>query len=72
MTRMTMRRGAAPPRSLEEGNHVYQRRLVAALVAETNLEAAVDTCLSHGWDGVLGVLLARRDGGAKMPAGKPR
>ncbi len=44
----------------EEGNHLYQRKLAAVLVASLGFDAALETCQSNGWEGVLSMLLTKR------------
>ena len=43
-----------------EDNRDYQRAMAAALIASDGLDAALQTCLNNGWDGVAHVLLATR------------
>ena len=43
----------------EEGNHLYQRKLAAALVASVGFDAALETCQRNGWEGVLSMLAAK-------------
>ena len=43
-----------------QGNRDYQRELAAALIASDGLDAALQTCLNNGWEGVMHVLLATR------------
>ena len=44
----------------EEGNHLYQRKLAAALVASLGFDAALETCQRNGWEGVLSMLSTKR------------
>ncbi len=43
-----------------EGNHRYQRDLAKALVDSLGFDAALEACLSNGWEGILRVLHAGR------------
>ena len=43
-----------------QGNREYQREMAAALIASDGLDAALQTCLNNGWEGVMHVLLATR------------
>lgn len=36
-----------------EGNHCYQRDLAKALVANLGFNAALETCASNGWEGIM-------------------
>ncbi len=44
----------------DEGNHLYQRKLAAALVASLGFDAALEACRSNGWEGILRALLTER------------
>ena len=44
----------------EEGNHRYQRQLATALADGLGLDDGLTTAQSHGWEGVLDVLLGKR------------
>ena len=44
----------------DQGNRDYQRQMAAALITSEGLDAALQTCLNNGWDGVAHVLLATR------------
>ncbi len=41
------------PDHIETDNRDYQQRLAASLVGTMGIDGAVETCLRHGWDGVL-------------------
>ncbi len=43
-----------------EGNRDYQREMAAALITSEGLDAALQTCLNNGWEGVMHVLLGTR------------
>ena len=43
-----------------EGNHRYQRDLARSLVASIGFGAALEACLSNGWEGVLHMLFVER------------
>lgn len=46
--------------SSSDGNRRYQADLAAVLVSSLGFDAALETCRTNGWDGVLGILLAQR------------
>ena len=41
----------------DRGNDLYQRDLAEKLVGVLGFDAALDTCRTNGWEGVLTVLL---------------
>ena len=44
-------------------NRDYQRRLAASLIGTMGVEDALQTCLAHGWEGVLETVLYHADRG---------
>ncbi len=44
-------------------NQDYQRRLAASLIGTMGVEGALQTCLAHGWEGVLENVLCHADRG---------
>ena len=44
-------------------NRDYQRRLAASLIGTMGVEDALQTCLAHGWEGVLENVLYHVDRG---------
>ena len=44
-------------------NRDYQRRLAASLIGTMGVEDALQTCLAHGWEGVLENVLHHVDRG---------
>ena len=41
------------PDHIEAGNRDYQRRLAASLIGTMGVEDALQTCLAHGWEGMI-------------------
>ncbi len=55
-------------------NREYQRRLAASLIGTMGIEGALQTCLAHGWEGVIENVLChadRGDGRGRGPARGP-
>ncbi len=42
-------------------NRDYQRRLAASLIGTMGVEGALQTCLAHGWEGVIENVLSHAD-----------
>ena len=54
-----------------QGNRDYQREMAAALITSEGLDAALQTCLSNGWEGVTHMLLATRAVASVQVTGQP-
>ena len=57
-------------RTDQTGNQDYQRNLAISLVSSLGIEAAMHTCQSNGWDGVLKWVVALRETGERN-TGRP-